>query len=79
MRVKLDVTPAKFKPMTLTIEVETQRELLNLWHRFNLSCKDLETVNQTEYIVPLSLGVSDIWSMLENEAVKQDVFRHLKV
>ena len=66
---KLPVTA--FQPMELTIRIESERDLWNLWHRFNIYSSALtpsykrDFDRSIDHIVP----VSELWQQVENALV----------
>lgn len=42
MKVKVKETEKKFEPIKLTITIESEEELCNLWHRLNIASYSIE-------------------------------------
>jgi hypothetical protein len=44
----------EFQPIDITITCESMQDLYNLWHRTNLSVKDVNNWSDTDYYPPVA-------------------------
>lgn len=68
-------TKPKFKPIRLVIEIESEEELKELWHRFNICPEDIKDAYLNSYRNE-SVGkfgptiMPRIWSLLNDKAIE---------
>lgn len=70
--IKQEISKEEFKPFKITIEIETEDDLRNLWHRFNVNrIKYYEDFYNDETFGTVSgpanweIGKQEIWKKLD--------------
>jgi hypothetical protein len=53
MKVKNITKEKTFEPITLEITIESEDELVDLWHRLNLSIKHVNDNSDTSFLPPV--------------------------
>ena len=67
MKVKTNTKVVEFAPITIEITIETTEELLNLWHRTNISAKAIRDHYTPPKNSPIGTGdASELWEILDS-------------
>ncbi len=74
MKVNVQKVKKEFKPITLTLTIESDKELCCLWHRFNMSNNEVNEVIQDD-LKYKSTGNSDmtVWSMIDDLVIENNL------
>jgi hypothetical protein len=66
MKVKTHTKVVAFEPVTIEITIETTEELLNLWHRTNISAAAIRDHYASMKNSPIGVGdASELWEILD--------------
>jgi hypothetical protein len=68
MKASITETKGIFKPFTISIEVNNETELFNLWHRFNIGVSQIEIEESLRADNSVSIDyvdVSKVWRALD--------------
>jgi predicted 3-demethylubiquinone-9 3-methyltransferase (glyoxalase superfamily) len=79
MKVRSDLLPSKFAPVTFTVTCESKEELQELWARLNTCGNDVRHSNRTEpevkgWCESLDSFSLDFWASVD-EALKAEMRR----
>lgn len=55
--------PESFKPITITLTIESKQELLELWHRLDLSVKEVQGIAMKSVPYP-GVSLRGFWQVL---------------
>jgi hypothetical protein len=67
MKVKTHTKVVAFEPVTIEITIETTEELLNLWHRTNISAASIRDHYPPTKNSPIGVGdASELWEILDS-------------
>ena len=66
MIVEVEDQAKEFKPIKLTITIETEEELCSLWHRLNASDQKVLKVSGSHYLKHGVITSYELWEKLEN-------------
>lgn len=67
MKVKTNTKVVTFEPVTIEITIETAEELLNLWHRTNMSATAIRDHYNPTKGSPIGVGTtSELWEILDS-------------
>tara|TARA_R110000737_G_scaffold329609_1_gene344881 strand:- start:57 stop:284 length:228 start_codon:yes stop_codon:yes gene_type:complete len=65
MIVEVEEQVKEFKPIKLTITIETEEELCSLWHRLNASDQKVLKVSGSHYLKHGVISDYKLWSRLQ--------------
>ena len=65
MKVELEEQVKEFKPIKLTITIETEEELCSLWHRLNASIDAVLLDSGYHYLKYGVISDYELWNRLE--------------
>ena len=68
--MKVKKTSQEFRPITIELTIESKDELLDLWHRMNMSPRRIEKSYSGTQQRPFSKGnvaSREIWKLLDKE------------
>ena len=71
MEVHVKETAKKFRPVTLSLTIESKDELVLLWHRFNLGVESLrkgysDSTPPSVRVPDRDLNNSKVWNILDS-------------
>jgi hypothetical protein len=66
MKVELEEQVKEFKPIKLTITIETEEELCSLWHRLNAAQATVLKSSGSHYLKHGVITSYELWEKLEN-------------
>jgi hypothetical protein len=72
MKVK-EITGNKFTPFKIEIEIETEGELVELWHRMNAKLTDVNEHRTHETKEIEGFGDSSLWAFLNDKIEKLNI------
>jgi len=72
--MKVKVNNKEFQPIELTITIESEKELCDLWHRLNLSKNEIDSYINTKLKYESSTQSSfSLWEILNNLVKKYNL------
>ena len=74
MKVKTKTSPAEFTPIEITLTIESEQELCDLWLRTNLADESIDRAS-TYNLKYKASGSRDFWIELEHFVTKLNLYK----
>lgn len=75
MKVITKIKKPKFNPIHITIRIENERELCDLWHRLNVSAHVVNTHSLPDFIKHNAHNDTTLYSAVNSLVVKLDLLK----
>ena len=74
MKIQVKEESNKFEPIELTLTIESEEELCDLWHRFNASVYDIDK-ESVDYLKHKSITLYDKWEVIDDLVKQRNLYK----
>lgn len=73
MKLEYDAGHIEFKPIKITLVIESRDELMELWHRLDLAFSEVKNISNKEIYFPKEHCFMGLWRFLNKTAIDRGI------